>query len=326
MQGAVTEQNGQTQITTLTVPQSSANLALIRVAAAGICGTDRHIVKGDFPAVFPRILGHEVCGYIESIESDAFAVGQPVVIDPNIPCYSCSFCRRGEVHLCTNRKAIGIDWNGGFEEFVLVPESQIYALHDSVPIENGVFAEPLSCVIRGVDRLNLKSGGRVIVVGMGPIGILLSLMIMLEGGNTVIGLEDDPKRREAARQFGMTVLGWDQEDLNDYVQEVDAVADTSGSGRVLEWAADTVRPGGTILVFGVAAPNERTHLSPYMIYRKELTIVSAFTNPFTMQRAVAVLNTHAIDVAPLLTDRISLSEVSESLYGTTKGFKTFVAF
>jgi 2-desacetyl-2-hydroxyethyl bacteriochlorophyllide A dehydrogenase len=326
MQAAVTSQDGNTQVITMTVPQSSQNLALVKVAATGICGTDRHIVQGEFPATFPRVLGHEICGIIESIESETFKVGQAVAIDPNIPCYTCEYCRRGEVHLCTHRRAIGIDWNGGFAEFVLVPEGQIYVLGDSVPIENGVFAEPLSCCIHGVDRLALKSGNRIVVVGLGPIGILLSLLIAQQGANTVIGIEDNPARREAAQQFGLTVISWSDLNFNDYARDADAIVDASGSGHILEWAVDAVRPGGTILVFGVAAPKDVAHLSPYMIYRKEITIVSAVTNPFTMQRAVTLLNTHAIDVTPLLTDRISLTEVSAALHRSPEGFKTFLAF
>ncbi|MCY0909920.1 MAG: hypothetical protein OWR62_16200, partial [Sulfobacillus thermotolerans] len=87
----------------------------------------------------------------------------------------------------------------------------------------------------------------------------------------------------------------------EYTQDADAVVDATGAGRILEWAVDAVRPGGAILIFGVAAPKDLAHISPYLIYRKELRIVSAFTNPFTMQRAVNILNAGAIDLAPFLT-------------------------
>lgn len=326
MKAAVTHGDGTTEVISMAVPKASSNVAVVRVAATGICGTDRHIVQGEFPVVFPRVLGHEISGVIEDIESEYFHAGQAVVVDPNIPCCACEYCRRGEVHLCIRRKAIGIDWNGGFEEYLEVPENQLYALADSVPIEYGVFAEPLSCCIRGIDRLAIESGNRIVVVGLGPIGILLSLFIAKQGANTVIAIEDNPQRREAATQFGMTVIGWKDANLADYTQNADAVVDASGSGQILEWAVDVVRPGGSILIFGVAAPKDIACVSPYTIYRKELTIVSAFTNPFTMQRAVNLLNTHAIDLAPLLTDRISLDEVAKALHRPSKGFKTFLAF
>lgn len=322
MLAAVTYQNGQTEILSRAKPDITPGFVAIRVAATGICGTDRHIVQGAYPAQFPRVLGHEVAGVVEMSESDAVTPGQAVVIDPNIACHVCDMCHRGEVHLCRHRRAIGIDMDGGFQEVVVVPEQQVYVLDSSIPLERGIFAEPLSCCLHGVDRLGLKAGSRVAIVGLGPIGMLLSSLLSAHGSN-VIGVEQNMERSEIARHKGLNVCS--PKDMEDQeANQFDAVVDAVGSAKVLEWALTKVRDGGSIMVFGVAHPQDIAHISPYTLYRKEITLVGAYTNPFTMSRAVDLINTNKIELVSMMTDKISLSEVPQALQRQPNGFKTFV--
>ena len=322
MLAAVTYQNGQTEIVSRANPEILPGFVAIRVAAAGICGTDRHIVHGAYPAQFPRVLGHEITGVVEMSESAVISPGQAVVIDPNIPCYACDMCHRGEVHLCRHRQAVGVDMDGGFQEVLVVPEEQVYVLDPSVPIERGIFAEPLSCCLHGVDRLGLKAGARVAIVGLGPIGMLLSFLLSAQGSK-IVGIEENRERCEIARHNGLNVFS--PKDMEDQgTSQFDAIVDAAGSAKVLEWALTKVRVGGSIMVFGVAHPQDMAYISPYILYQKEITLVGAYTNPFTMSRAVDLINAHKIDLVSMMTERISFSDIPQALQRSPKGFKTFV--
>lgn len=330
MKAALTGSDARTAVVTSKDPEKIPGHAIVEVVATGVCGTDRHIIARDFPAQLPRILGHEISGRVAWIDSEAsaIAVGTGVAIDPNMPCYQCTRCRHGAVHLCARRRAIGIDLDGGFAELVRVPVAQLYPLAPHVAPEHGVLAEPLSCCLRGLERLRNPLGWRVAIVGLGPIGALLGQLLHKNGSADLVGFEASGERRALAEVEGMNARPW--EDRLSWVSPdsaFDVVVDAVGSGAVFEWAIQAVRSGGTILLFGVANPQDRASISPYEIYRKEITVVSAYTNPFTMQQAITLLNHGMIDVARILTDPIVLEELPLRLKNPGKvGRKLFVKF
>ncbi len=329
MKAAVTHDNGRSEVVDRAIPEvSEEGLVRIRLVATGICGTDRHIVHGDYPADLPRVLGHEIVGRVDSLPNGSnlgLAVGVPVVVDPNIPCHACVYCRVGKVHLCTRRRAIGIDWDGGFQEYAVVPSSQVYRLNEDIPIEVGVLAEPLSCCIHGLDQLQTAPNDHVAIVGMGSIGVMMARLLQMYGIRDVTAFEVNENRRAAARDMGINTAEWDPARAEaDYAERFDAVIDAVGSGRVVQWAETALRRSGRILVFGVAHPEDQAAIHPYTLYAKELTIMSANTNPFTMSRAVSVVNTQYRDLLPLLTDPVGLDGIPEALERPPKGFKTFL--
>lgn len=326
MYAAVTDETGRTQVIEKAVPQLEPHSVRVRMVAAGICGTDRHIVQREFPAALPRVLGHEMVGIVEEEAGSGNLSGKTVVVDPNMPCFSCRECRAGRIHLCRNRKALGIDWDGGFQEYVLVPTSQLYELAPSAPSETGILAEPLSCCLHGLDRLAIQADNRVAVVGLGPIGTMLALLLKSWGVQETICLEKNAERRAAAKALGLDAWEWEGKPARDAHNTVDIVVDAVGSGTIIEWAQETLRTGGQLLIFGVAKPGEIARIHPYTLYEKELSIVSAFTNPFTMQRAVNTINSGVLPLKELLTDRITIHEVPGALSGAPRGFKTFVGF
>lgn len=328
MKAAVTERDGRTRVETLSDPGPSLDHALVRVVAAGLCGTDRHIASGKYPANLPRVLGHEVSGVVQWIDevNNGIAMNDHVVIDPNIACYRCEYCRQGLVHLCSNRKAVGIDLNGGFSEFLTVPISQLYRMSPSVPLSFGALAEPLSCCVHGLDQLRIASGKRVAVVGLGPVGMLLSQLLLLQGCTEIVGLESSPDRLERAAALSIGAMHWDKR--REYPPSYfDAVVDAVGASPIFEWGMDAVRPGGKILVFGVAPRTDTAQLSLYQLYNKEISIMSAHTNPFTMQRAVDLLESGQIDANAVLTHPLTLDDLPRALaQPQTTGLKMFVHF
>lgn len=326
MRAVVVQRPGVVEVVDRPIPAPDKGQVRLRVAAAGICGTDRHIVQGEFPATLPRVLGHEVVGIIDDPGDTPFRGGEHVVVDPNMPCHDCEQCRASRVHLCTNRDAIGINWDGGFEEYLVVPAAQLYHLGSTVPIQAGVLAEPLSCCIHGIDQLRLDPSMNVAIVGLGPIGLLLVMLLQMNGIRQIIAIDSNEKRRQQAARLGVTAYAWENAAVQQMDRTVQVVIDAVGLGRVLEWGLQALTRGGQLLVFGVARPDDVGRISPYLLYEKELTIVSAHTNPFTMQRAVHALHTDAIDVMSLLTDPIRIEDMPEALTIPPQGLKSYLVF
>jgi threonine dehydrogenase-like Zn-dependent dehydrogenase len=188
VKAAVVERPEVVRIEEREVPQPGAEEVLIRVRACGVCGTDVHILHAGFRADYPVIPGHEFAGEVVSVGDRVTHVrpGEPVVIDPNITCGVCPYCRRGLVHLCENLIALGVNLPGGFEEFCVAPAKQVYRLPDGLSWEEAAFVEPLACCVHGIDRAGISAGDSVVVIGAGPIGLLMVQLARLEGAREVI--------------------------------------------------------------------------------------------------------------------------------------------
>src|ERR1700736_6723788 len=148
--------------------------AVVAVASCGLCGTDRHIADGSYPATYPNVLGHEISGTVASVgdKVDAVRVGDRVVIDPNIPEHECGPCRRGDIHLCEHLSAIGVTRPGGMAPKLAAPQTQLHKITDSLSLGAGAFADPVSGVIHGLERVKMQAGGPVAILGSGSIGVL----------------------------------------------------------------------------------------------------------------------------------------------------------
>jgi L-iditol 2-dehydrogenase len=289
---------------------------LVRVGACGICGTDRHIFHGEFATSPPVTIGHEFSGTVEAVAAgvDDLAPGDRVAIDPNIPCGICRPCRRGRIHLCENLRALGVDLDGGFAEYALVPRAQCFALPEGVPLEAGAMVEPLACCLRGIDRAGIVPGDTVAVIGGGAIGQMLAQLARLSGAARLVLSDPVPARRDLARASGVdVVLDPAREDPlaagGPLEGGADVVIEAVGSARTTAQAVDWATPGGTIVWFGVTPPGVTIPVEPNLIFRKELSIVGARINPFTHSRALALLGSGQVRVEHLITRRIGLGEL-----------------
>lgn len=320
MKAAVFEGPGRLAVRECPVPQPAPDEVLIRVAACGICGTDRHIMHGEFATHPPVIIGHEVAGTIAAVGADVHDLheGDAVAIDPNILCGMCRPCQRGVVHMCQHLTALGVDRDGGFAEYAVAPRKQCYRLPQSVSLLHGAMIEPLACCVHGIDLAGIRPGDRVIVIGGGAIGQLLAQLARLCGAATVVVSDPVPERRALAMKLGAdaacdplaadpTAPGMWVEGGADVV--IEAVGSQPTTRQALAWAA----PGGTVLWFGVTPPGQTIPVEPNMIFQKELRIQGARINPFTHSRAVALLGAGRVNVAPLITQQISLDELPAEL-------------
>jgi L-iditol 2-dehydrogenase len=161
---------------------------LVRVEACGICGSDRHMFRGEFPTAKPVTLGHEFSGIVvEAGEAvSGFAAGTRVTGDPNISCGQCEACRAGRPNLCVALSAIGVTRDGGFSEYVLVPEGQAVALPAELDPLHGAFTEPVSCCLHAIDVARIPKGGSVLILGGGVIGLIMVELALQAGAGQVV--------------------------------------------------------------------------------------------------------------------------------------------
>lgn len=312
------------------LPEIGERDVLVRVAACGICGTDRHIYYGHYPAGYPVVIGHEFCGIVEQTGRlvTEVAVGDKVSIDPNILCGTCPSCREGVQNLCHNMKALGVDIDGGFSPYCRVPISQIYKLPPEADLVEAALVEPLSCVLHGVDLLQVKAGTQVVVFGGGFIGQLMAQVIRLQGAARVVVVEPQENKSNIARELGFETINPLSPEGQGQLAGLagfDATVDCAGAGNVLEQCVELTRPGGKILLFAAYGQGQKIALTPFDIFRKQLQVIGSFTYPDTQVRAIRMLAAKQLAVQPLLT-RITVAEIVPVLTGEREVVKAVVVF
>lgn len=320
MRAAVFEAPGKIAVRECPIPTPGDDEVLIRVAACGICGTDRHIMHGEFATRPPVIIGHEYAGTVVAVGARVtdLHAGDAVAVDPNIVCGECRPCLRGQVHMCRNLTALGVNRDGGFAEYAVAPRKQCHRLPNGMALRDGALVEPLACCVHGSDLAGVRPGDRVAVIGAGAIGQLLAQLARLSGAATVLVSDTVAERRELAVSLGADVA-WDPtrgdptqpggplEGGADVV--IEAVGSRATNRQAIEWAA----PAGTVLWFGVTPPGHTVEVEPNLIFEKELRIQGARINPFTHSRAVALLAGRRVQVAPLITLEIALEALPDEL-------------
>jgi len=309
------------------VPQIGEYDALVKVHACGICGTDVHILHGEHIVEFPVIPGHEFSG--EVVETGGkvtnIRVGDLVTVDPNIIDYTCCFCRRGDINLCENLAAVGVNFDGGFAEFCRVPAVQAYKVPDSIGLDEAAMAELLACCIHGVNRANIVPGSSVVILGAGSVGLVMVQLARVAGASRIIVSEPNEKKRRLAAGFGADVqIDPLKQDVVAEVAELthagaDVVIESAGQPETAEPAPKLARRGGTVLQFGVVNPERLVEISPYDVYYKELTIRGSFVNPFTQAQAIELLASKQVDVAPLITHRFPLDNAARAFETAQSG-------
>jgi len=278
--------------------------ALLEPLVAGVCGTDVHIVKGEYASRPPVVLGHEIAGRVLEIRGSGspVRVGDLVTVDPHRYCGVCEYCRRAMEHMCQRKEAYGVHLDGGMAELMAAPTKTLFPVASDVTASVAALAEPLACCIHGMDRLAPVSGLPILIFGCGAAGAMLIALARHAGLRPVVVIDPNPAKRELALVMGADVaLDSNDADLaarslatvptDGYPYIIDAV----GSTEVLTTALAVAGRGARILVFGVAAPEASLPVHPNQIYAKELTILGSAINPFTHQRAVSLLTRLPLD-------------------------------
>ena len=308
---------GQLVLAEVPKPTPSPGDILVRIEAVGICGSDRHMFKGEFPTAKPVTLGHEFCGIVEAIGAavTTVSVGDRVTGDPNISCGTCPQCRRGRFNLCDNLSAIGVWRDGGFADYVVMPEAQAHLLPADLDPIHGAFCEPLACCLHGLDIARIAAGDSVVVLGGGVIGLLMVQLARLAGAATIILSTRQKPRRDLALELGAThAVDPSAEDPIAAVKAivpggVDVVLECAGVADTFQQSFRLARRGGAIIVFGVVPAGEEAPVVPFDILVNELRVEGAYLNPLTHARAAAMIAAKTLEIDRLVTRTIGLDEV-----------------
>lgn len=297
-------------------PEPGPGEVLIRVEAAGICGTDRHLYKGEFPCRPPVTLGHEFAGrVIGNGPGSAIPEGTLVACDPNTWCGTCGPCLRGRVNLCANNVATGIHRDGGFAEYAAFPAHKAIALPPALDPQQAAFCEPLSCTLHGVDIGAPRPGERVIVVGGGVIGLLAVQLARLAGADTLL-LTRNAAKRTLAEDLGATAsAATPGEALGLWPGGADLVIECAGVPETVSGAAALTRAGGRIVVLGVLPQGLPVPIEPFDLLFREIQMHFAFLNPFAQARAAELIVGGSVSVAPLISRSLTLAEAAGAIAG-----------
>lgn len=297
------------------------NQVRVNIKYCGVCGTDIHIYEGDPGAADvnpPLVIGHEFAGIITAVGKNVktLKVGDRVAVDPNDQCGECYFCRNAEGHFCSNYVGIGTTCPGGFAEYVTVREKQAYKIPDSLSFETAALSETVSCCLHGIDMCNIKAGQSVLIIGAGPIGLLMLQLAKMAGAGKIFVSEISAEKRELALKYGANIV---IDPLNEDIgavldantKNVKCVIECAGTIKTIEQAIQYAGKGSTVMMFGLVSPDAVAAVRPYDIFKKEIKLTSSFINPYTFDRAIEVLSLGKVKVDEIITDIVPLDRINE---------------
>lgn len=301
------------EATTLPDPCPGPGEVVMEIHASGICHTDIEVLRGNYgTSAFPLVPGHEYAGVIVELgsEVDGLQLNDRVVVDPNIECGTCSACRRGWAHLCETLGAYGVTRNGGFAERGLVRASAVHPVGD-MPFVIAALAEPLGCVLNGLGAAQASRAENALVFGAGPIGLLLGVGLKISGVSDVTFVEVDEDRVEFAEEFGFHAINAASPDLPSWHREADLAIDATGVPEVAESLVRYISDGGTGLFFGVCPSDARIQISPFELFRRQITIAGSHSLNHNIPNAMAALRAFGTDVKKIVSHRLPLEDVAQ---------------
>jgi 2-desacetyl-2-hydroxyethyl bacteriochlorophyllide A dehydrogenase len=323
VRAAIWEAPGDLRIGERPDPTPADGEIVVAVGACGLCGTDLHIADGDFPpAPYPLVPGHEFAGEVVAVgrRVEEIQEGQRVAVDPSLFCGHCAFCREGRGNLCSNWAAIGDTVDGAFAEYVRVPAANAYALPDELSLPQGALIEPVSCAVRGLHRVEIRPGETVLVVGAGTMGLILAQLVLRAGAARVAVADTNAAKLPLAESLGAESVATDIEALRESEPAgFDCAIDATGAPPAIEAAFDALRRGGRLMVFGVASGEATVSLSPYRIYKDEITVLGSMAVLNSFAPAVELVRGGAVDTSAMLTHEFPLDGFADALGVVRRG-------
>jgi 2-desacetyl-2-hydroxyethyl bacteriochlorophyllide A dehydrogenase len=318
MKAVVVERPGVVEVRDVPAPEVGPKDVLVQVGVCGICGTDVHIIDGEFPPTrYPIIIGHEFGGTVAATGDEVvdFKVGDRVGVDPTLNCGECYFCLRGKGNLCERWNAVGVGHHsGGFAECVAVPERSVYHLPVGMSFKAAALIEPVSCVVHGFHLLNPRVGDTYLIYGAGPMGLQNAQVARFNGASAVAIIDINPNRLEIARSFGFDVLGASLDEVRHVAPRgFDNVIEATGKTKVAEMAINAVIRGGKLLIFGVCPPGEMAAYDVFKIYNDEISIIGSMAVLQSYGPAISVIEAGAIDVEKMVTHTFPITQFDEAL-------------
>ena len=299
---------GNVELSSVARPVAESDQLIVEVHAAGVCGTDLHILDDHYPTRPPVVLGHEVSGVVVACGSAVSSewIGRSVAIESHHQRCHCAQCRAGRRNLCPNKQSMGSFVNGGFAPLVAAREELVHALPAGVSTTVGALSEPLACVAHLlVEDGVVRAGDRVLVTGPGPMGMLAAMVARSSGASVLLsGLPADVDRLNRARAAGITVTD------KPITTQFDVVVECSGSAGGARVALEAAAPRGRYVAVGI---HGREVAVPFdLLLYKELTITSGFAaTARSWQLAMTLMATGLLDLEHVISSVRPLSDWDE---------------
>jgi len=317
------------------VPDPGPGEAQIKVAYCGICGTDLHIFLGhmDKRVGFERTIGHEMSGTISALGSavDGLSVNQRIVVRPLDHCGDCPACRAGHEHICHNLKFIGIDTEGAFQEYWNVPAHTIHVLPDDLDLAHAALIEPLAVACHDVGRAAVAAGEDVLVIGGGPIGLLVALVARHAGARVTIS-EISESRLAYAANLGFTTINPTTSNAVEQINVLtgnkgaDVVFEVSGSQPGVDLMTAAAATRGRIVMVAIHA--SKPNVDMFRFFWRELELFGARVyRPEDYDQAMRLLSEGVVDCGTFITDIQPLEDIQgafESLTQNPSAIKSMI--
>jgi len=324
MRAAVYYSNNDVRLEERPRPQFDDGELLLKVMACGICGSD--VLEWYRIKSAPRVLGHEAVGIIEEVgdEVEGFRQGDRVFVSHHVPCNTCRYCLRGEHTACETLHATNID-PGGFAEYARVPrinvDRGVFLLPEKMTYDEGVFIEPLGCVLRGQRRLGIRPGDAVLVLGSGVSGLLHIQMARSLGATTILSTDINEYRLRAAEHFGADAVIDAQDDVSRIVREANdgrlpdhVIVSTAALAAIMQ-ALKCVDDAGRILFFAPTPPGLELQFDFNDLWSRQVTLMMTYAaSPDDLAAAINLIMDGRIRAKEMITHKLGLAE-------TGKGFR-----
>lgn len=299
-------------------PKAAKGTVKVKVKFAGICGTDLHeYLHKTFVTKDKIILGHEFTGEIVEVGENVtrFKAGDRVAVEPIWGCGECDTCKTGNYNICPDMKSYGIHENGGFAEYVVVKEANVFALPDTLSYEFAALIEPLAVVLQSIRKSKFKIGDSVALFGAGPIGLLLSECLRAAGASKILVAEVSEERRNLALKMGADiVINPVVEDAVQVIKDntnggVDVSFDVAGVEATFNQSLDCLKPNGELMIVSVFANPIEYHPTVQVVGEKNINSSLGYNNIFA--KAIDLLSKGSLKVEPVITSMISLDNIVE---------------
>jgi threonine 3-dehydrogenase len=320
------EAKAGSEVREVPVPQFGPDEVLVKVKVAGICGTDLHIYDWNRWAQKrikpPLVPGHEFCGEVAALGKNVRTVkeGDFVSAEMHVACGKCYQCRRGQAHICQNIEIIGIDSDGAFAEYVVIPESNIWKIDPAIPADYAAILDPLGNAVYTVCSGEII-GQTIAIIGCGPIGLFAIAVARAVGASTIFALEVNEHRRGLARAMKADhVLDPGSQDVKQIILDhtdgvgVDVVAEMSGNGNAIRQGFDILRMGGRASLLGTPNKPVELNLADAVIF-KGATVLGIHGRLMyeTWYQMNALLKHNRLDLGPAITDRLSMKDFAKGM-------------
>ena len=302
------------------LPKVNEDEMLVRMQSCGICGSDLEKVYGNYGMRSLRV-GHEPAGVVIKVGKNLkkFQVGDRVFVHHHVSCYSCRYCLQGNYTMCNNYQSSNIEPCGLSEEFIVpkwnIEHGGVLKLPESISFDEAALIEPFACCIRGLNKISIKHGDNVAVLGAGPTGVMHTLLARLWGANNIVVSDVNEFRLKFVEKYGVTAVNLSLEKLDDVINNnteslgVDVTILATGSMKAFESSLRITRRGGKILLFGVPSVGSKCDLDLNSLYSNEQIIIPSYgASEIETNQALSLMSDKSIDLLPLVTHRFQLRE------------------